>query len=96
MNRTFDRETLTKMLHNEILSVTFTKKDGTDRVMRCTLQASLLPAVVVKEGEVKKTKKVNEDVLAVYDLDKKAFRSFRIDSIKDDGVVSLPSGKLNG
>jgi len=75
------KEDLTERLHVDVLTVTFTKKDGTERVMHCTLREDLLPPVVVKEGEVKKERKVNPDVMPVYDTDAKAFRSFRLDSI---------------
>ena len=55
---------------------TFTKKDGTERIMKCTLQEEYLPETV--GGERKK----NEDSLAVYDLDVEGWRSFRWDSVK--------------
>jgi len=76
------KEDLNELLHVDVLTITFTKKDGTERVMHCTLREDLLPKIVVKEGEVKKKKKVNEAVMPVYDMDAKAFRSFRFDSIK--------------
>ena len=88
-----DRETLHTLLQLDILTVTFTKKDGSERVMRCTLREDILPPVVVKEGEVKKERKVNEAVMAVYDMEAKAFRSFRMDSIKN--IESSP-GDPNG
>jgi Fe2+ transport system protein B len=88
-----DRETLNELLHVDVLTVTFTKKDGSERVMRCTLREDLLPPLVVKEGEEKKTKKINEAVMPVYDMDAKAFRSFRLDSILK--VQSSP-GDPNG
>jgi len=79
------KEELNELLHVDVLTVTFTKKDGTERVMRCTLRADLLPPLVeAKEGDVpKKKKKVNEAVIPVYDMEAKAFRSFRFDSIKE-------------
>lgn len=64
-------------------TVIFTKKDGTERVMLCTTNPKLVPpAPVVESAEPKKTKKVNEEVMPVYDLDAKAWKSFRWDSIK--------------
>jgi hypothetical protein len=66
------------------LTVTFTKKDGTEREMYCTTNATLVPPVEVKESvEPKKTRKANEEVLPVYDLQAKAWKSFRWDSIKN-------------
>jgi len=74
---------LKDMLKTGPLSITFTKKDGTERVMVCTLQPELLPPVVVTENtEPKRQKAVNEDVIAVYDLESKGWRSFTIRSVK--------------
>ena len=76
------------------VTVTFTKKDGTERVMKCTTAPSLIP-VDILEGKhytntenpidfpvPKKEKKVNEDVMPVYDLETSAWKSFRWDSVK--------------
>lgn len=78
-----ERDTLHVLLQMDVLTVTFEKKDGSERVMTCTLREDLLPPVVVKEGTEKKVKKVNEAVMAVYDLEANAYRSFRMDSIKN-------------
>lgn len=64
------------------VTVIFTKKDGTERVMECTTNPDLVPPVVVKESTEKKERKVNEDTMPVYDLEVKAWKSFRWDSIK--------------
>lgn len=64
------------------VTVIFTKKDGTERVMNCTTNPELVPLVEVKEPVEKKERKVNEDVMPVYDLEIKAWKSFRWDSIK--------------
>jgi hypothetical protein len=68
------------MLKMGTVTVTFTKKDGTDRVMNCTLEPSKLPKVEVLED--KKPRKINENTLAVYDLDNQGWRSFTIRSVK--------------
>ena len=68
------------MLKVDVATVTFTKKDGTDRVMKCTLNPDQLPAAQITEG--KKERKVNEDVIAVYDVESKGWRSFTIKSVK--------------
>lgn len=68
------------ILKVDVATVTFTKKDGTERVMKCTLDPKLLPAAPVTEG--KKERKVNQDVLAVYDVEAQGWRSFTIKSIK--------------
>lgn len=74
-------------------TVVFTKKDGSERTMRCTTNHNLVPVVEETVHEtntdnpidfpkLKKEKKVNEDVCPVYDLDAQGWRSFRWDSIK--------------
>jgi hypothetical protein len=64
-------------------TVVFTKKDGTERVMNCTTNPELVPAVeIIESAEPKKEKKVNEEVMPVYDLEAKSWKSFRWDSIK--------------
>jgi hypothetical protein len=64
-------------------TVVFTKKDGTERVMNCTTNPELVPAVeIVESAEPKKERKSNEEVMPVYDLEAKAWKSFRWDSIK--------------
>lgn len=61
-------------------TITFTKKDGTERVMNCTLCADMLPAVEIKED--KAPRKQNDSVLSVYDLDAQGWRSFTINAVK--------------
>lgn len=73
---------LKEHLTGGVVSVMFTKKDGTERVMRCTTSAGLVP-VVTESAEPKREKKVNEDVMNVYDVDAKGWRSFRWDSVKN-------------
>ena len=68
------------LCHGEV-TVGSTKKDGSERVMRCTLSSNLLP-LVESEKTSKKPKVENSDVRTVYDLDAGAWRSFRWDSVK--------------
>jgi hypothetical protein len=74
-------------------TVVFTKKDGTERTMLCTTSPTLVPLVEEKVHTTntdnpidfpapKKEKKVNEDVMPVYDLEANSWKSFRWDSIK--------------
>lgn len=61
-----------------VIDVQFTKKDGSLREMRCSLQEQYLPSLM---GDAETTTKDNPDVLAVWDLEAKGWRSFRIDSV---------------
>lgn len=71
-----------KLLQDKICEVTFEKKDGSERVMKCTLKASELPPVEIKEDADTKQRAENPDVLAVWDMEAKGWRSFRLDSVK--------------
>lgn len=78
------------MLHKwlkDILSVTeatvtFTKVDGTERVMKCTLEAEKLPVVELKEDAKPRKQSDSTKALRVFDLDKKEWRSFTVKNIK--------------
>lgn len=61
-------------------TVTFTKKDGTERVMKCTLRPDLLPVQEVSDG--KEPRKQNDSIMSVYDVDANGWRSFTIRSVK--------------
>jgi hypothetical protein len=73
------REDLKNNLRAKIGTVTFTKANGDERIMRCTLQESVLPKQTDLEEAVQK--KGPTDSLAVWDLEKNAWRSFRYDSV---------------
>jgi len=70
------------VLRTSEATVTFTKKYGTERVMKCTTNTTYImfkdPAIL----ESKKDRKVNEDVMPVYDIEAGHWKSFRWDSIK--------------
>ena len=61
-------------------TVTFTKKDGTERVMRCTLRPDALPVQEVTES--KEPRKTSDSTLSVYDLEANGWRSFTIRAVK--------------
>jgi len=71
------------VLKQENVSVTFTKKDGSKRVMRCTTNPTYIMFKDPVSVESKSERRVNEDVMPVFDLDADAWRSFRWDSIKN-------------
>ena len=74
---------LTEMLDFNTITVTFVKKDGSERVMNCTTSKKIVPQEPVIEDTVpKKEKQKNDDVKPVYDIDSKAWRSFRWDAVK--------------
>lgn len=74
-----NKDTLRKELKEGVKTITFTKTDGSQRVLKCTLQESVLPQV--DTSKVTTAKKQNDDALAVWDIENAGWRSFRFDSI---------------
>ena len=70
------REWLISLLEQSPVEVVFTKKDGTERTMKCTLMEKFLPETVGSD------RPRNDETLAVYDLEKEGWRSFRWESVK--------------
>ena len=81
---TKDKNRLRKWLGEHLaygpVTVVFEKKDGTLREMRCTLKD--VPQYE-RKTESETTRKKNDEVMSVYDMDKSEWRSFRVDSIKE-------------
>ena len=78
---TMNRNELVHNLQGGLVEVTFEKVNGDIRKMLCTLQEGVIPKTTGK-------KKENKDVLAVWDLGKNAWRSFRLDSINKVELVT--------
>ena len=81
---TITRSHLSELLHSGECIVDFTKINGEVRSMPCTLKEELIPPAPVKvlaEGETPRVKKENPDVMNVWCLDKKEWRSFRIANV---------------
>jgi hypothetical protein len=71
------------LLHDENikdLCITFTKKDGTLRDMRCTLSEGRIPTDKHPKSEGTSTKD-SESAVRVFDTEKQEWRSFRWDSV---------------
>ena len=64
------------------------KSDGSIREMVCTLQESF---TVPYEKKTNKQKAESDETVAVWDIEKDAWRSFRIDSILSAFVVEAPA-----
>jgi len=82
----FDKYELKEILSNTVSTVIFTKIDGTERELKCTLLPEYLPAKPVVGGQQLLTealpRKENPDTLAVWDMERNGWRSFRTDSVK--------------
>ena len=60
--------------------VTFTKKDGTERAMQCTLAENRIPTE--KRPKDSEAGKAVGSAVRVFDTEKQEWRSFRWDAIK--------------
>ena len=82
----FDKYELKEILSNTVSTVVFTKVDGTERELKCTLLPEYLPQKPVVEGQQLLTealpRKENPDTLAVWDMESNGWRSFRTDSVQ--------------
>lgn len=68
------------LLHETEVHLDFIKANGETRKMRCTLHEDNIP----EDKRPKNTgRKQAEDTIAVFDLDKQEWRSFRYDSIQE-------------
>lgn len=83
----FDKFEVKENLRKCVATVTFTKADGSVRKMTCSLMDQYMPEIGDKP--LQEARKENDDVLAVWDLDKNAWRSFRLDSITDIQYIGV-------
>ena len=74
-------------LKGAVVRVNFTKVDGTEREMLCTLIEDKIPGQAKPKTE--NTKVPSETTVRVYDLESQGWRSFRIDSVTGYHVVEL-------
>lgn len=67
-----NKEILTTILKENVCDVTFTKKDGTERVMKSTLMEEYVKPLISNETTEKKERKENPNQVCVVDLEKNA------------------------
>jgi hypothetical protein len=79
-NLDVEKEWLCSLLRERDVTVVFTKKDGSERKMNCTLSESKIPSNFSKKDSKKSE---NNESVAVFDLEKEDWRSFRFDSVKE-------------
>lgn len=99
---------LKNILYTNIVEVIFTKTDGSERRMNCTLRGDLIKVkpVVFPDTEIysaeetipiskpfRKPPKVSEGTLRVFDLDLGEWRSFRVRNIKNIYTLILKYDK---
>jgi len=73
-----NKDALITQLQESIVEVTFLKVNGDERVMTCTLRNDIKPAATKKDPlSQEKVRKINEEVLSVWDVKAEGWRSFR-------------------
>ena len=73
------KQNLKEVFSKNVVNITFKKVDGSERVMKCTLDPKFLSVQETKSTSKKKVE--NDNVLPVWNLEEQAFRSFRVDSL---------------
>ena len=81
------KESIRSQLPQSAMNIEFIKTDGTTRNMLCTLQEDI---AIPHEKKTDRQKAESDETVAVWDLEKSAWRSFRVDSIISAVVVKDP------
>ena len=79
-NMQINKSNIRELLFKGPTTVTFTKKDGTLRIMECTLAQHLLPIVETTKTTTS-TSIENENLVKAYDLENQGWRSFNVSSV---------------
>jgi hypothetical protein len=77
-----EKSELIKKLSEGVTVVTFTKKDGSERVMQCTRSASLIPVEFQPKTETLEVESEVSDNIRVFDVEKQGWRSFNFTTMK--------------
>ena len=90
----YKREDIARVLSQGFATVTFTKVDGTERKMLCTIAPHLIPEdkkiKVTETFEELQKKTANTPIpgyLRVYDVEKNDWRSFIVDKVTNVSVA---------
>ena len=75
---TIMREDLVDRLKQSVVNVVFTKADGSERTMNCTLKLENIPEDQYPKGVIKS----ESDQIRVFDTDIQEWRSFNFSSVK--------------
>ena len=78
-------EALINQLKTAVYEVKFTKVNGEQRVMPCTLCAEFLPEAEATRAQT--DREPNKTVIRAYAIDKQAWRSFRVENVISTSLV---------
>jgi hypothetical protein len=77
-----NRADIKEFLHDGICEVLFEKKDGTERLMQCTLMSEKIPADMIPKNIGNPPDEETKDYINVFDVEKQGWRSFIIEKVK--------------
>lgn len=77
---TISKSNLIRLLQDGIITVKFAKKDGTERIMKCTLAEAIIEPYEKKTDRVKP---VIDNIMSVWDVENNGWRSVNLDTIMD-------------
>jgi hypothetical protein len=77
------KKSFVNMLENNVVSVTFTKVNGEERLIKATL----MPSAFKDYQFVNPNQQKHPEVCAVWDLECNEWRSFRFESIKEFSLI---------
>ena len=86
----YNREEMVSRLQENVCSVIFEKKNNEIRQMHCTLNTELAPWILTTGGKGKPT---NESVIAVWDIEERGWRSFRVNSVLQFDILKVKESK---
>lgn len=82
-----NRDSILDTLRQGVATVTFTKVNGDERVMDCTLRSDLIPEAMLPktDGNLSLTEGVDRtvNVVRAYDIKAEGWRSFRVENVKN-------------
>ena len=81
MTKTFTKEEISSELQKGVATVSFTKVDGSTRIMECTLSGKHMPVEDMPVKKTERVKKPNYATLSVWVVNAIGWRSFRIEYV---------------
>ena len=75
-----EKTALLEALGKGVVTVTFTKRDGTERTMRCTRSTSYIPLEQAPKSDT--SKEEITDNIRVFDVENQGWRSFNFSTLK--------------
>lgn len=79
------RDEIINQMKNGVYGIVFRKVDGTHRIMDATLDHNHIPPYIAGDRneslEPKIVRKVNPDIVSVFDIEAQGWKSFRVENL---------------